>query len=458
MKHNNDNGFRALPVGTILENNYKILSVLGDGGFGITYEGFDILHKTEVAIKEYFPHEFAYRAIPSTTETVNYTIYPLQSTQKTFETGKAHFLREAIVLKNLEHLPSIVSILDILESNGTIYIVMEYIEGITLENYVQNNGALSYQELLPMILPIIKDLQQIHEKGLIHRDISPDNLILGIDNRLHLIDFGSSTHFYNTDKAATTVFLKSGYAPPEQYLKNGKQGPWVDVYGLCATMYLALTRIQPPDSLNRLQQEHLPSLTANSDTPRGLACIIEKGMSLKIADRYPSMSVLYNEIKKHTDRTKSQKRLPLLALVTLITSLSCLCLAWLVIQSNTSESATPVSIDHSSKEAESTTTEHTSTSERIITTTEHASTSERIITATEQASTSERIITTTELSSTVASDSDSVTETFTSATTFSTTSSKASSTQAKKKNTSRSTYQVRPIEEDDYHVLPMEED
>lgn len=440
MKHNNDNGFRTLPSGTILENNYKILSVLGDGGFGITYKGFDILHKTEVAIKEYFPHEFAYRAMPSTSDTVNYTIYPLQSSQKIFETGKEHFLREATVLRNLEHLASIVTVLDILKTTGTIYIVMEYIEGITLQNYVQNNGALSYQELLPMMLPIMKDLQQIHESGLIHRDISPDNLILGMDNRLHLIDFGSSTHFYNTGKSVTTVFLKSGYAPPEQYLKNGKQGPWIDVYGLCATMYMALTRIQPPDSLNRIQADNLPSLITNSDAPRSLAKIIEKGMSLKIADRYPSMSSLYKEIMGHTKIKQSHNLLYSIALLIIVIGLFILYIIGHPVQSNAPEPTGTVPANISSEESDSN--------------------------STNQDSTPEASDITTEVSGTASKESDTATED------SGTTSNKTENTAATNKNNpkndtteqstkakdSNSSYKVLPIEEDEYHVLPIEED
>lgn len=432
MKQDNNNGFRTLPTGTILENNFKILSVLGDGGFGITYEGFNLLHKTKVAIKEYFPHEFAYRAIPSMGDTVNYTIYPLQSAQKEFETGKIHFLREATVLKNLEHLSSIATVLDILETNGTIYIVMEYIDGITLQNYVQNNGELSYQELLPMILPIIKDLQQIHERGLIHRDISPDNLILGMDNQLHLIDFGSSTHFYNTGKQSTTVFLKSGYAPPEQYLKNGKQGPWIDVYGLCATIYMALTRIQPPDSLNRLQAEKLPSLTTNSDVPRSLANIIEKGMSLKIADRYPSMAVLYKAITEHTHIHKPNKWFYLITLLIFSIGLFILSFIWHPMKSNSPVPDNDIPV--SSEETTTASTERDSTSEEPDTTsTDTRETTEDFLSPSEDTTTA----------STVSTENRPVNTT---------------AKQTKKEKDTSSSYNVLPLEEDEYQVLPLEED
>jgi serine/threonine protein kinase len=444
MKLNDNSGFRTLGAGTILENNYKILSVLGDGGFGITYKGFDIRHNTEVAIKEYFPHEFAYRTMPSKEGPIDYTIYPLQSAQEAFANGKEHFLREATVLKNLEHLPSIVSVIDILKTNCTIYIVMEYIDGITLQNYVQNNGALSYQELLPLMLPIIKDLQQVHESGLIHRDISPDNLILGMDNQLHLIDFGSSTHFYSTGKHATTVFLKSGYAPPEQYLENGKQGPWVDVYGLCATMYMALTRIQPPDSLNRLQTAKLPALTENSDVPRNLSNIIEKGMSLKIADRYPSMTVLYEEITKHAKLHRTNKWFYLTAI--LIAGAG---LVFLYCISHWAQQKTPVpsggTVTEISEDANTTSENTRSTPE---------DTAPANVDTTEKKKRPEKATTETATKTTTETTTTATTEASTKTTTETTTQTKTKQT-TQEKSTS-SSYEVLPMEEDEYDVFSID--
>ncbi|MDD6070783.1 MAG: hypothetical protein PUC12_08210 [Clostridiales bacterium] len=214
------------------------------------------------------------------------------------------------------------------------------------------------------------------------------------------------------------MFLKSGYAPPEQYLKNGKQGPWVDVYGLCATIYMALTRIQPPDSLNRLQAEKLPPLTANSDIPRSLANIIEKGMSLKIADRYPSMTVLYKAITEHTPIHKTKKYFYLFAL--LIFSIGLLILYFISqpLQSNLTASSNdiPVSSEESGATSklsgEATDAPH-STSEE--TTTSAATTTE-----------SQPVNTTTK--------------------------------QAKKEKNTGFSYNVLPIEEDEYQVLPIEED
>ena len=340
---------------------------------------------------------------------------------------------------------------------------MEYIEGITLQNYVQNNGALSYQELLPMMLPLMKDLQQIHESGLIHRDISPDNLILGMDNRLHLIDFGSSTHFYNTGKSVTTVFLKSGYAPPEQYLKNGKQGPWIDIYGLCATMYMALTRIQPPDSLNRIQADTLPSLITNSDAPRSLANIIEKGMSLKIADRYPSMSSLYKEIVGYAEIKKSNKLLYPITLFIIVIGLFILYVIGHPVQSNTPESTESVPANNSSEESESDSTNPDFTTEAFDITTEGSCTAyKKSDTATEDS------VTTTEESGTTSNETENATDTEasnkdnikkdTSGQAAKDNIKKDTSGQAAEDNNTSSSYKVLPIEEDDYHVLPIEEE
>lgn len=286
----NTQSSRALSAGTILPHNYIIEKVLGEGGFGITYSGYSHFTEEKIAIKEYFPGEIAYRHFESED---SFSVVPYAEAKKTFEKGRLHFRKEASILKEFHDLNSIVSVRDVIEANGTVYLVMDYIDGITLKQYVKENGTLSFEELLPLMTPVIQALIQIHQKGLIHRDISPENIMIGTDNQLHLIDFGAASFENGHIDKTMTVILKSGYAPPEQYLSDGKQGAWTDIYALCATMYFLLTGFAPTESLRRIQKDDLLPLAANANISSWQAAAIEKGMNLSAADRYQNMEALY---------------------------------------------------------------------------------------------------------------------------------------------------------------------
>lgn len=256
-----------LQTGYFLHNNYIIENILGEGGFGITYSGFCQKTNQQVAIKEY----------------------------KRVDKGLQRFLNEASILKEFSDLQNIVSVLDVFEENGTAYLVMEYIDGITLNQYITENGVLSLNELIPLVKPLLQELLLIHDTGIIHRDISPDNIMVGIDNKFHLIDFGAANISNPNESKTMTVILKSGYAPPEQYLSDGKIGPWTDIYALCATMYKALTGITPLESIHRIQEDNLEPLHTifpSSDNAAWQLAAIEKGMSLKIADRFRNTNLL----------------------------------------------------------------------------------------------------------------------------------------------------------------------
>lgn len=285
---------RKLPIGTRLPHNYIIDNVLGEGGFGITYSGYVRNTDEKVAIKEYFPGELSYRLTDSDTP---HTIVPYAGSEASFQKGCDHFRKEASILREFQHLSSIVSVKDILEANGTVYLVMEYIDGITLKQYVKENGVLTYHELLSLITPVIQALIQIHKRGILHRDISPENIMVGTDNQFHLIDFGAASYENSHITKTITVILKSGYAPPEQYLSDGKQGAWTDVYALAATMYYALTGITPTDSIRRMQTDDLPSLITLTPLEQWQADAIEKGMQLSAALRYQNMEIFYQALR-----------------------------------------------------------------------------------------------------------------------------------------------------------------
>ena len=292
MNKHTSTPIHTLPPDTCLCSKYVIRGILGEGGFGITYDGYRTSDGMRVAIKEYFPHQIALR----TEQDGVLFMQPFpEKYAETYERGRQRFLNEAGTLHSLQHLESIVSIYDSFEENGTAYIIMEYIDGPTLGQFVRENGALSFPELLHLADPLIRALSEVHRQGIIHRDISPDNIILGLDNKLHLIDFGAVTRD-NPDGGKNTVILKAGYAPPEQYISNGSLGAWVDVYALCATMYYALTAKAPCEAMHRLDSETDESLPGLEHLLTRQRAAIEKGLQLRSANRFHDMEELHDAL------------------------------------------------------------------------------------------------------------------------------------------------------------------
>ena len=287
-----DKGY-VLSAGTLLHSSYRIDRVLGEGGFAVIYLCTNIRTGSTAAIKEYFPSGLAKREYQQDL----FCVQPYRQCTTEFEKGYRHFLEEARILRECQNLQGIVTVHDLFEENQTAYIVMEYIEGPTLEQYVLANGPMSAQETIDLILPLIRSLEYVHKKGLIHRDISPDNLILGMDNRLHLIDFGAAGMKQSYNKDNQTVILKKGFAPPEQYLASGNIGAWSDIYALCATMYFAISGHAPMAAIDRLQRDDLQPLTSYGDIPAQTAAVIERGLSLHQADRYKTMEKLQSALE-----------------------------------------------------------------------------------------------------------------------------------------------------------------
>ncbi len=279
----------ALVPGTCLNHTYTINNVLGEGGFGITYSGKNKTTDRHIAIKEYFPSGLAVR----TEQADAFFLCPVSPKNKElFLRGRQRFLNEAKVLKEFQYLESIVSVYDVFEENNTAYIVMDYIEGPTLKQYIEENGCLCFTELLSLMAPVIQDLSIVHKKKLIHRDISPDNMILGLDNHLHLIDFGASSHEDITGRKHT-VILKAGYAPPEQYIPDSKTGAWIDVYALCATMYFALTGNPPSEALHRLEGDSLEFPDGSGILPWQKSAL-KKGLHIQMSKRFRNMDEFYD--------------------------------------------------------------------------------------------------------------------------------------------------------------------
>ena len=276
----------CLRKGTRLIGRYTIEGVLGQGGFGITYLGMDELHKKKVAIKEFFPQGIVTRNIEYE-DTVTVT---LVGEKENYDKGKERFLKEAQTMAMFSKDKGIVKALDFFEINNTAYIVMEYLEGVTLKQYLRENERIDAEDLVELLVPLIEALDEIHSQGLIHRDISPDNIMVLPDGRIKLMDFGAARDYTEFGEKSLSIVLKPGYAPPEQYQTHGVQGPWTDIYALCATMYKCITGENPPDAIDRLVDDHLKKISAFGFTvsPQIEEAII-KGMSVAANDRYQNV-------------------------------------------------------------------------------------------------------------------------------------------------------------------------
>lgn len=285
-----------LPPGTILSGKYLIGRVLGEGGFGITYIGWDLNLQIPLAINEYFPSTLTGRDNRSGNQVLPFT----GSKQKYYQKGKESYIQEARILAKFCRTDGIVEVRDYFEENQTAYIVMEYLDGKsliqTLKEMEKKHTHMSPDTVFQLMKPVIKALSLVHEQALIHRDISPDNMIMLPDNKIKLIDFGASRDFSKSDDGMS-VILKVGYAPEEQYRRNGKQGPWTDVYALCGTMYRAITGIKPEESTSRTVEDPLkrPSELGIKIYPNHEE-ILMKGLAVRKEDRIQNMEELYEAL------------------------------------------------------------------------------------------------------------------------------------------------------------------
>ena len=232
-----------LPVGYTLlgQHTYILGACRGQGGFGVTYIALDAITGGRVAIKEYFPTYCSGRNGAT-------TIQSYYGQQDAYIKGKEHFLEEARTLQSLSDLRSVVNVVEFFEANNTAYLVMEFLDGCSLKDYVMRNGKMPAQRLFQQMRPMMADLDVMHKRGVIHRDIAPDNIILQPDGSLKLIDFGAARSYLS--EKSMSVVVKKGFAPVEQYMRSGMDAG-TDVYSFAATLYYCITGTVPPDSADR---------------------------------------------------------------------------------------------------------------------------------------------------------------------------------------------------------------
>ena len=294
----------ALKPGTILEGKYLVGEMLGQGGFGITYIGFDLLLEQKVAIKEYYPMSTGMVSRDGHSTVVwSSAMMGKTGTQKGFDS----FLKEARKMAKLGGIPGVVGVKSVFIQNETAYIVMDFIEGETLLKKLQKNGPMDFDSCVKLMTPIMQALAEVHEHGIIHRDISPDNIMVRPDGKLILLDLGAAKDLdiqgNDGSVQSSQMVAKHGFSPIEQYSKSGKVGPWTDIYAMAATIYYCCTGILPPPATDRTIDDTLacqPLLTqAQFD-------ILADCMRMRPQDRPQSMDTLLQMLTHPQGEAKAE--------------------------------------------------------------------------------------------------------------------------------------------------------
>ncbi|MBQ9699880.1 MAG: serine/threonine protein kinase, partial [Lachnospiraceae bacterium] len=284
--------------GTYLYDRYIVGNVIGYGGFGVTYVGWDAKLEQKVAIKEYLPSEYSTR-MPGQSRV---TVFGGNKADH-YKTGMSKFVDEAKRLAKCTNTDGIVKIFDAFEENDTAYIIMEYLEGETLADRLKREKTIPEDEAVKMMLPVMHSLEIVHKEGIIHRDIAPDNIFLTKDGSVKLIDFGASRYANTSQSRSLTVIIKPGYSPEEQYRSRGDQGPHTDVYAVAATLYKMITGKTPPDALERRaffenkKKDILdPIVKYDKDISKNRENAILNAVNIRIEDRTPDMTVFIEQL------------------------------------------------------------------------------------------------------------------------------------------------------------------
>lgn len=284
----------VLSCGTVLDGQYVVGRSLGQGGFGITYLGYDLKLEMPVCIKEYYPEGAAMRS--ATQSSMVY--WGSSENAQSLRDSRKSFVKEAQKAVKLRNLSHVVSVWSVFYENETAYIVMDYIEGETLKDkLLRTQKPLGEKECVELLTPVMQDLEKAHERGIIHRDVKPENIMLDKRGEPVLLDMGAAKDLAKSGQdgstLSSTLVVSQGFSPLEQYNQNGSIGPWTDIYAVCATVYYCVTGHVLPSATERVGGEEV---SFRSCSP-ALAAVLEKGLAIKTGDRYQTMGELLNALK-----------------------------------------------------------------------------------------------------------------------------------------------------------------
>lgn len=297
----------ALRPGTILNGKYVVGTMLGQGGFGITYVGWDLALDDKVAIKEYFPSGQVGRKAQS--GTLQWYSSPQAETARI--SGTDLFLKEARKMSRVREVPQVVHVRDLFQQNETAYIVMDFVDGKTLKDHLAAVGCLDWEAAKSIFFPTIRAMEQIHNAGLIHRDLSPDNIMLMPNGSVKILDLGAAKDLNVNSGASSMQVAKGGFSPLEQYTQRGGSGPWTDVYAMAATLYYSLTGVLPPPVMDRMEDDQLrwdlPQLQA---LPRPALEAMKKALTILPKNRTQSMGQFLQGLEAPTPKPEPPKTAP----------------------------------------------------------------------------------------------------------------------------------------------------
>lgn len=284
---------KVLPEGFVVGGRYHVGKILGMGGFGITYMVRDEEIQRTCAMKEYFPQEWAVRCMNGT------TIEP-RDVHKSYlyQHGLDVFVNEAKILYKLRDDRVVVDVFHFFRENNTAYILMEYVRGMNLAQYAKKKEHFSEKELNGIIRQVAHSLSKIHKQGLLHRDISPDNIMISESGEVKLIDFGATRQYAMNETTDMSVLIKPGFAPVEQYSRTGRQGPWTDVYALAATYYYLLTGKKPLSAVDRSAGSKMKSIRqCVPEVQENICRAIEKALEINFSHRTRSMEEFLKDLE-----------------------------------------------------------------------------------------------------------------------------------------------------------------
>lgn len=309
------NGIEVSPIilapGTILAGKYKIGRLLGIGGFGITYLCYDITIGKRYAIKEYMPKDIAIRQEDGSILSVS------KDSEEILKKGLDMFLYETNILVTLSGNKGIVEVYDFILENNTAYLIMEYLDGISVKMLMKSRNNLDYNFALDILSDISVALKVVHSKGLLHRDISPENIMILKDGSVKLIDFGASRFFVGERSKSLSLVLKPGFAPPEQYSSTSHQGEWTDIYALAATYYKMITGLTLPDALSRADNDTVERLDVLvPEIKPHIAKAIKKALAINYRERYKNVDQFISAMKFDSNTPKPNDSIEIQTTVT----------------------------------------------------------------------------------------------------------------------------------------------